>query len=85
MRTKGEFIRALNRLDPNFPIHIIHGVFDPHPFEGVYEPIHEKGLNVTLHLLEKCGHTPWKEQFAKEEFFSIVKRLVTAGSNKKQV
>lgn len=26
-----------------------------------------------MFLIDKCGHDPWKEYYAKEEFFTILK------------
>jgi pimeloyl-ACP methyl ester carboxylesterase len=58
------------------PITIIHGKYDPHPLEGVIKPLEEKGRVFKLIVLEKCGHTPWIERFAKEEFYSILENEI---------
>jgi pimeloyl-ACP methyl ester carboxylesterase len=59
------------------PIIIIHGENDPHPYEGVKEPLKQLDLELTFHLLEKCGHRPWIEKHAKNEFIRIMKEQIT--------
>lgn len=56
------------------PISIIHGSWDPHPYEGTTSPLKLAGLEFNEHILEKCGHTPWKEKYARIEFYSILVR-----------
>jgi pimeloyl-ACP methyl ester carboxylesterase len=36
----------------------IHGDYDPHPAEGVQEPLSAALKDFRFHLLEHCGHTP---------------------------
>lgn len=54
------------------PVLAIHGDHDPHPAEGVEKPL--KGLlgDFRFVLLEKCGHNPWMEKHARDEFFRIL-------------
>lgn len=54
------------------PISLIQGDIDPHPVEGVIEPLKERGVNFKAHILKNCGHTPWKEKFACDEFYDIL-------------
>ncbi len=54
------------------PVVAIHGDYDPHPAEGVQKP-----LSITLEsfrfiLLKTCGHKPWIERQAKDEFYRIL-------------
>lgn len=58
------------------PVIAIHGDYDPHPAEGVREPLSRILENFRFYLLEKCGHTPWKERYAREEFYRILKREI---------
>ncbi len=51
---------------------IIHGDQDPHPFEGVKVPINTIIPNPTIHLLRNCGHRPWTEKHARDEFLQIL-------------
>lgn len=50
----------------------IHGDYDPHPFEGVREPLSQVLKDFKFLLLEKCGHKPWIEREAKERFYSLL-------------
>jgi pimeloyl-ACP methyl ester carboxylesterase len=55
------------------PVVAIHGDFDPHPAEGVEYPLSNVLLDFRFILLENCGHKPWIEREAKEEFYKILK------------
>ena len=72
LRRSGELLRIFARLA--VPVSIIHGEFDPHPPEGVREPLESVGLPFTFHLLPHCGHTPWREKFARAAFFRLLTR-----------
>lgn len=50
----------------------IHGDYDPHPFEGVREPLYRILKDFRFILLEKCGHKPWIEREAKERFYDLL-------------
>lgn len=54
----------------------IHGDYDPHPYEGVLEPLSELLKDFKFILLEKCGHKPWIEKEAKERFYEVLKREI---------
>lgn len=56
------------------PIQVIHGDYDPHPLEGVIEPFDTIGLKYQLRVLNKCGHTPWHEKYAKDSFKKLIQR-----------
>ena len=70
MRRSGELLEVGKKI--NCPVLAIHGDYDPHPSEGVEIPLSEKLNDFKFRLLEKCGHKPWVEKFAREEFFSII-------------
>jgi pimeloyl-ACP methyl ester carboxylesterase len=50
----------------------IHGDFDPHPAEGVKEPLAKAIENFRFILLKNCGHTPWIERDARERFYQLL-------------
>lgn len=54
----------------------IHGDYDPHPFEGVLEPLSKLLNNFKFILLERCGHKPWIEKAVKERFYEILKQEI---------
>jgi hypothetical protein len=47
-------------------------MLDPHPYDGVINPLTECGLELQSRLLDRCGHTPWKEQYAASKFNKIL-------------
>ncbi len=51
----------------------IHGDYDPHPAEGVQQPLAAVLNNFRFILLKNCGHKPWIERWAKDEFYRILK------------
>ena len=51
------------------PVVAIHGDTDPHPAEGVNDPLVRELADFRFVLLAKCGHRPWAERYAAEEFF----------------
>jgi len=55
------------------PVTAIHGNYDPHPANGVKEPLTKIIKNFKFILLERCGHKTWVERFAKDKFYEILK------------
>ncbi len=51
----------------------IHGDYDPHPAEGVKDPLSRVVKNFRFILLNHCGHTPWIEEEAKDGFYRILR------------
>lgn len=58
------------------PTLIIHGDYDPHPIEGIRDVISPLIKNIRVNILEKCGHLPWIEKYAKDKFFKILKKEI---------
>jgi pimeloyl-ACP methyl ester carboxylesterase len=54
----------------------IHGEYDPHPYEGVRDPLSRVLKDFRFILLEKCGHRPWIEREAKERFYNILRNEI---------
>ena len=50
----------------------IHGDYDPHPAAGVAGPLAGVLPDFRFILLRHCGHTPWREQEAREEFYGTL-------------
>ena len=69
---------ALLKLGGNIkcPVVAIHGDYDPHPPEGVKEPLSRTLSDFRFILLEKCGHYPWLERAARDRFYAILKSEV---------
>ena len=56
------------------PVVAMHGDYDPHPSEGVKEPLSKILKEFTFILLKNCGHYPWIERIAKERFYAVLKK-----------
>lgn len=54
------------------PVIAIHGDWDPHPAEGVNDPLARVLPDFRFVLLEKCGHRPWIERTASETFYKTI-------------
>lgn len=55
---------------------LIQGVCAPHPIEGVVKPLEENGISCKTYILEKCGHSPFMEKYAKEKFYDILQTIM---------
>ncbi len=56
------------------PVMAIHGNHDPHPFEGVKAPLSKVIKDFRFMLLDNCGHYPWQEKHAYEDFYQMMKK-----------
>jgi len=59
------------------PVVAIHGDYDPHPAAGVKEPLSRVLRDFRFVLLENCGHYPWRERLARDEFYSVLLAFVS--------
>lgn len=62
--------------DIHCPVVAIHGDYDPHPAEGIATPLTRVLSDFRFILLERCGHHPWYERYAKEPFYTILKQEI---------
>jgi pimeloyl-ACP methyl ester carboxylesterase len=74
MRSEGKFIDMIKNI--KCPVIAIHGDYDPHPYEAVKEPFTKYVNNFRFKLLEKCGHYPWLEKFAKDKFYEVINEII---------
>lgn len=72
LRKSGELLQMGNRIAS--PVIAIHGEYDPHPADGVREPLSRILKDFHFILLEHCGHTPWKEKQAKDIFYQALEK-----------
>jgi pimeloyl-ACP methyl ester carboxylesterase len=70
LRRSGALLNAGH--DIRCPVVAIHGDHDPHPADGVQIPLSRVLGDFRFHLLECCGHTPWRERNARDRFFAIL-------------
>lgn len=71
LRRSGKLLNMAK--DIRCPVVAIHGDHDPHPFEGVREPLARTLKDFRFVLLKDCGHYPWREKYARDCFFKIIR------------
>jgi pimeloyl-ACP methyl ester carboxylesterase len=71
LRRSGELLQLGKHIE--CPVVAIHGDYDPHPAEGVRRPLSAILKSFRFILLSNCGHKPWIERQAKDEFYKILK------------
>ncbi len=74
LRSTEELLQLGERIQ--YPVVAIHGDYDPHPSEGVKDPLSRILKDFRFILLEKCGYYPWLERNAKDDFYRILRREI---------
>jgi pimeloyl-ACP methyl ester carboxylesterase len=74
LRVNGELLRMGEKV--KCPVVAIHGDYDVHLPEGVRKPLARVLKDFRFILLEKCGHEPWREKYARDEFFRILRKEI---------
>ena len=72
LRRSGELLKLAEQVQ--CPVVAIHGDYDPHPSEGVEIPLRLAVKDLRFILLGDCGHEPWMERAARDQFFAILKK-----------
>jgi pimeloyl-ACP methyl ester carboxylesterase len=67
LRTGGTLVQVGRGIQ--CPVVAIHGDYDPHPVEGIQEPLAATLRGFRLILLSHCGHEPWIEREARDAFY----------------
>jgi len=58
------------------PVVAIHGDYDPQPAELVREQFQQMLRDFKFILLQKCGHSPWLEMHARDEFYKVLRKEI---------
>lgn len=74
LRSSGILLSAFQNIKCN--IYLIQGAMDPHPINGVIEPLEKLGIDYEAYRLEKCGHSPFAEKYAREDFYKILLKII---------
>lgn len=74
LRKSGELLKLGKVI--NCPVVAIHGDYDPSPVAGVREPLTGVLSDFRCTVLPRCGHTPWKERYARDEFFALLQQEI---------
>ena len=40
-------------------------------------PLQENGVLCETYIQEKCGHSPFMEKYAKDEFYNILRMIIS--------
>lgn len=70
LRSQDVFLELGKKID--CPVVGIHGDYDPHPVQGIKDPLSKILKDFRFILLENCGHLPWCEKQARSKFFEIL-------------
>ena len=64
------------------PVLMLHGAADPHPGDLIRASLKPHLQRLEYREWERCGHYPWLERAAREEFFAVLRGwlLVTTSS-----
>ncbi len=75
LRTEGKLLKAFKQI--KCKIILIQGEVDPHPASGITIPLSENYIECETYILKKCGHSPFMEKYAKENFYKILLQTIT--------
>jgi hypothetical protein len=56
---------------------LLHGVVDPHPGRLIQASLEPYVRRLEYRDWERCGHYPWAERAAREEFFEVLRSWLT--------
>ena len=62
------------------PVLMLHGTVDPHPGRMIRASLEPHLPQLEYHEWERCGHYPWLEKAAREEFFAVLREWLTRRS-----
>ncbi|MFC1944836.1 alpha/beta fold hydrolase [Chloroflexota bacterium] len=74
LRSSGKLLELGRQIQ--CPVVAIHGDYDPHPAEGIQRPLSTVLKSFKFVLLKNCGHLPWIERSARDQFFRILKEAL---------
>ena len=74
LRTNGTLLTSFKKIQSK--LFLIQGEIDPHPAKGVVVPLQENGVKCESYVLEKCGHSPFMEKYAKEDFYKTLLNIL---------
>lgn len=56
------------------PVLMLHGTYDPHPGALIRDSLKRYLPQLEYHEFEKCGHSPWVEEHARDRFLVTARR-----------
>lgn len=70
LRDAGIYPAAFSAIES--PVLMLHGQYDPHPGEMIRDSLRPHIPHLEYCELTHCGHSPWIEKSANEQFFSTM-------------
>jgi pimeloyl-ACP methyl ester carboxylesterase len=58
------------------PVLMLHGSYDPHPGASTRDTLRRFIPQLEYVELARCGHSPWRERFARDEFFDVLRKWI---------
>jgi len=55
------------------PVLMLHGDYDPHPGRLIRDSLKPYLPQLEYKQFERCGHSPWIERFARDDFFAALR------------
>jgi hypothetical protein len=52
---------------------MLHGTYDPHPGRMIRDGLRPVLPQLEYAEFERCGHSPWKERLARDDFFDALR------------
>jgi len=77
LETGGKFLELGKKIE--CPVVAIHGDYDTHLPAGVNGPLSRMLKDFRFILLEKCGHEPWYEKYARDKFYEVLRKEIDYG------
>ncbi len=68
----GTYPAAFSVID--MPVRMLHGAQDPHPGGKIRDYLRTALPQLEYHEIDRCGHYPWLEKHAREEFYEVARR-----------
>jgi pimeloyl-ACP methyl ester carboxylesterase len=71
LQEEGIYPAAFSAIDA--PVIMLHGALDPHPGRMIQASLAPYLPQLEYHEWERCGHYPWLERAARDEFFAVLR------------
>jgi pimeloyl-ACP methyl ester carboxylesterase len=63
------------------PVLMLHGAFDPHPGRMIRDGLRPLLPDLEYVEWERCGHYPWTERHARDDFFRVLRAWLVRSSH----
>lgn len=76
LQEAGVYPAAFSAVDS--PVLMLHGAVDPHPGPMIRASLAPHLSRLLYRELERCGHYPWLEKHARDDFFAVLQQWLAA-------